>query len=136
VPFRVRDAFDAEITTIAPVRAVVRDRMGASEVEAAAHAAGTRAYIRVADDADGISHGEFYVWLNGERTVVRLDEHREWYARDPAVEQRTRGEVQFCDEDGPAFSEPLDNTISRVQAMTALARWLATGEKLPELAWE
>lgn len=134
-PSRVRDSFDAEITTTAPVRAVVRIRTGAAGIEAAARAAGRSGYIRVGDHADGISFGEFHVWLSGDRAIVRLDEHRGWYARDPALRGMS-GEIPFHDEDGSVFAEALENTIPRVQAMEALARWLATSEKLPELTWE
>lgn len=81
-------------------------------------------------------YDDFYLWLAGDRALLRIDQHREWLASDPAwASSAGEGEMEFSDENGSSFPMPLAETVSRAQALDALAHWLRTGEMLPDLAW-
>jgi hypothetical protein len=78
-----------------------------------------------------VSLGYLWVWLNGEGMArVRLDEHREHFARDPARAELA-GEVGgFPDGAGGAFA------VTAEQAGRVLACWLGSGARWSGLAWD
>lgn len=130
---RQRARFDAEIAS--SQGCVLRQGcLSASEIEFYAREVGDSGRIMAADHGSAVSHGEIYVWLSSDRAVVRIDEHREWYAREPVLP--TGDPVEFYDEHGASFMESRAATISRLQALAALAHWLATGRMLSSLSWE
>jgi hypothetical protein len=125
--------FDAEIAS-SQSGIVQRGWLSASEIDFHARAVGNAGRIMAGEHANGVSHGEFHAWLSGDRALVRVDEHREWYAREPV--RPTGDPVEFCDEDGDRFTRPREATVSRPRALAALAHWLSTGRMLPALTWE
>jgi hypothetical protein len=131
---RQRTWFEAEITSSRQSSVTKRGLLLAAEIELHAREVGEAGRIMVADQASGVSYGELCAWLSGDRALVRVDEHREWYAREPVP---PKGDpVEFDDEDGGSFVEARGATISRQQALTALTHWLATGGMLRTLVWE
>lgn len=83
-----------------------------------------------------VSWGDFYIWLADDRALVRLYEHGERYAIDPARgASPAAGDTWFKDSDGSAFPAQDAETVSRSQAFEALGHWLRTGEMLTNLAW-
>lgn len=110
----------------------------ADEAWAVARAAGTRdpCVLLVARHGGRVSHGDFNIWLAGDRALVRLDEHREWHAMDPAPgASAAGGDTWFRDSDGAAFPAQAAETVARSQALEALDDWLRTGEMSPALTW-
>jgi hypothetical protein len=92
-------------------------------------------FLMVADIRDRVDHGNFLVWLNGDRAFVRLDEHREHYATDPLIRDRRYGVVRFGAGADDGFEVPFAESVSRKQALQALELWLRTGHRSPELEW-
>jgi hypothetical protein len=130
---RQRTVFDAEIVS-SQSGVTQRGWLSASEIDFHAREVGNAGRIMAAEHANGVSHGEFYAWLSGDRALVRVDEHREWYAHELV---RPGGDpVEFYDEDGESFTQSREATISRPQALAALTHWLSTGRMLPALTWE
>lgn len=86
---------------------------------------------------DGVSLGLFCVWLNGDGMAwIRLDEHCEHYARDPA-RTRLEGEVGgFINEDGSLFAVLAADAVTASQARLALADWLQGVRRSPILTWD
>lgn len=85
---------------------------------------------------ENVSYGDFQIWLAGGRALVRLDEHREWYAIDSVWATSTAaGDTWFRDSDGTSFLAQAAKRVSRSQAFAALDYWLRTGGKLPSLTW-
>jgi hypothetical protein len=92
--------------------------------------------VTVAHRDGKVSYGEFHLWLSSGRALVRLDEHREWHATDrDGAATGGSGDVEFRDTDGSAFSASFGETVTRSQALDALAFWLRTGGMLPDLTW-
>jgi hypothetical protein len=81
-----------------------------------------------------VSHTDLLLWVAGDRARVRVDEHREWYAVDASAAP-SDAVVEFVDSDGSTFTERLNETVSRQQAMIALADWLDGEEKTSLLTW-
>jgi hypothetical protein len=130
---RERAWFDAGVTS-RESGIMKRGSLSAAEIELHAREVGEAGWITAADHANGVSYGEFHAWLSGDRALVRIDEHREWYAREPV---RPKGDpVEFFDEGEVSFAAPRGATVSREQALAALAHWLATGDMLRTLVWE
>jgi hypothetical protein len=130
--------YDIEITDFAPdartSRTVVSTAEEAWDAVRAAEACDP-CVLLVARREEGVSYGDFHVWLAGDRACARLDEHREWFAMDHAwVTSEAAGETWFTDTDGP-FPAQTAETISRSQAFEALGHWLRTGEMLTSLMW-
>ncbi|RJF72363.1 hypothetical protein D3875_13195 [Deinococcus cavernae] len=81
------------------------------------------------------------IWLNAERAIFRLDEHREHYATDPDVffdiTQLSETFVNPPENDfqGNTFVEDFHHTVTKAQALAAALHWLDTGEKLESLNW-
>jgi hypothetical protein len=90
--------YDIGITDFAPdarvTRAVVRTAVDAWTAARVAEACDS-CVLLVGRHADNASHGDFHVWLAGDRALVRLDEHRDWYATDPEAGSAGDGEVEF-----------------------------------------
>lgn len=130
--------YDIEIADFTPDVRTSRTVVGtAEEVWAAARTAEARdpCVLLVGRHEGSLSYGDFHIWLAGDRAVVRLDEHREWFAMDPAqVASTAGGDVWFRDSDG-AFPAQDAETVSRPRAFEALDHWLRTGEMLPSLTW-
>ena len=130
--------YDIEITTFTPDLHTSRTVVDtAEEAWAAARAAETidDCVLLVGCHTQEVSYGDFYIWLAGDRASVRLDEHRDWYASDPAwVASAAPMDTWFRDADGP-FPAQNAETISRAQAFEALEYWLQTGKMLPSLTW-
>ncbi|MBB4634291.1 Imm1 family immunity protein [Longimicrobium terrae] len=131
--------YDVEITTFASglhtSRAVVHT---AGEAWAAAREAEAlnACVLLVGCQTRDVSYGDFHVWLAGDRAFLRLDEHREWYARGSALDQsNAESPVEFRTLDGTYFSVPRADTVTRSQAFEALDSWLQTGEMPPSLHW-
>lgn len=130
--------FEIEITRFEEGFLSRRATAGDADAAEAMVRAGVRGECCVrATQRDGDRLGEdFYVWFAGDRALVRRDEHREWYAADPAVAGSAAGAtVEFRDDDGSRFPERMVGTVSRAQALEALACWLRTGTLLPSLTW-
>ena len=126
-----------ELTIFAPDPRRVQ-RTGLSETEATelarSAAAAPAAALLIEDGARG--HGVFFLWLSGDRALVRIDDPVEWYAADPALAPDGDGDVAFRDDDGSTFRQPLTRTLSRAQALDALAHWLRTRARTGALEWE
>lgn len=72
--------------------------------------------VLVAHHDGAVSRGEFHIWLSVGRALVRLDEHREWHAMDPAwAEFAAGGDAWFRDSDGTTFRAQAAEAISRSQ---------------------
>ena len=131
-------SFEIEITRFEPGLATSRTTTSdAGEAELAVRLGAREACVILVARHDGaISRGELHVWLAGGRALVRLDEHREWYATDPAWSASAAPpEWEFRDSDGTSFSAPTSETVSRSQAMDVLTFWPRAGEMLPGLTW-
>lgn len=131
-------SFDVEITRFAP-EPVVRRTAGvdADTAVALVRAAGEEPCVVLVTQLTVRGAGEdFYLWLAADRAIVRRDAHREWYARERATAPGSGDvEIPFIDDDGSSFAEPASNTVSRADALSALAYWLRTGELTPTLGW-
>lgn len=94
------------------------------------------AVSRGRDPSRNVSVGYFWLWLDGAGMArVRLDEHREHFARDPARAGMS-GEIDgFLDGDGGVYAVAAADAITAIQAQQALECWLETGEWWPELTW-
>lgn len=68
------------------------------------------------------------------RAFIRVDEHREHYAIDPAV-SASHEPVVFRETDGEPFELCFERTVARAQGIEALDHWLATGGKTTALSW-
>jgi hypothetical protein len=78
--------------------------------------------VLVAHHDGAVSPGEFHIWLSAGRALVRLDEHREWHAMDSAhAGFAAGGDAWFADSDGTTFPAQTAETVSRPQAVNALA---------------
>lgn len=131
--------YEIEITRFKPEPVTIRaDVSSATEAEAMTRErADGMSYVLVARHEGEVSWGDVHLWLAGDRALVRCDEHREWYARDPAwAEVGTASDVWFIDSDGTPFPAPGAETVSRSTAFEALDHWLRTGEMLPSLVWD
>ena len=130
--------FDVEIETFVPARPPLR-RMGVPGTEAAALLAPVAEAARAAILVGRRGGDDFLVWLSAERALVRLDAHREWYAADPSVAAAGAAAggpvVEFQDGAASRFTAPAAATVSRTQALDALAHWMRTGEPAPALTW-
>jgi hypothetical protein len=131
--------YDVEITGFAPDARTLSARVDTAEdAWSAARAAQARdpCVLLVARHEANVSRGDFYIWLQGDRALVRLDEHREWFAMDPARAASTSGsDAWFTDSEGTMFPAQDAETLARSQAFQALDHWLRTGEMLPGLTW-
>jgi hypothetical protein len=130
--------YEIEITRFAPGPvASVTTTGSAAEVARVVRADVCEPCVVLVAHHDGaVSRGEFHIWLAAGRALVRLDEHREWHAMDPAwAEFAADGDAWFRDSDGTNFPAQAAETISRSQAIDVLAFWLATGQMLPTLTW-
>jgi hypothetical protein len=131
--------YDIEITDFAPdartSRTVVSTVEEAWATTRAAEAVDP-CLLLVGRHEEDISYGDLHIWLAGDRAVVRLDEHREWYAMDDAhAASAAAGDTWFRDSEGTSFPAQNAETISRSHAFTALDYWLRTGGMLPSLTW-
>jgi hypothetical protein len=128
--------FDLEITCRAPEAVTEHlSARDAAQAEATVRARADALCCVLATRRDGERYGDdFYVWLADDRALLRRDEHREWYAHDPA-RVSAAGETWFTDADGSLFPAQNGETVSRAQALDALSFWLRTGNLLPGLAW-
>lgn len=129
--------YDIEITDFAPDARTSRTVVGtADEARIVARAAEARdpCVLLVGRHEENVSWGDFYIWLAGDRALVRLDEHREWHAMDPVWVASAAGETWFRYSEGPFPAQDAE-TVSRPQALAALDHWLRTGEMLPSLTW-
>lgn len=89
-------------------------------------------FVDVSWPVNGISLGEVLIWMSGPRARLRLDEHREHFAHDPALSYDIAvPEVEFTDEDELNFTWPVHHPVTRDQARQALMHWLASGEQAP-----
>lgn len=131
--------YDIEITDFAPDARTSRTAVRtAEEAWTAARAAEAcdPCVLLVGRHEGGVSHGDFHIWLAGDRALVRLDEHRERHAMDPAhAESAAGGDAWFRDSDGSTFPAQDGETVSWPQAFEALNHWLRTGAMLPSLTW-
>lgn len=130
--------YEIEITRIEPQPITTRTTTSsASEAEALVRrGAGDPCVVTVAHHEGEISVGEFRIWMASGRAVVRLDEHRDWYAADSeAAAPDSEREMTFIDDDGSFFDAPASGTVSQSQALDALGFWLGTRKKLPTLTW-
>ena len=101
--------------------------------------------LRQAGQHADVSLGYLWVWLNSDgMAVVRLDEHCEHFARDPA-RAGMAGEVggfprwdgvPFAGLKGEPFAVPAADAVTAEQATNVLSYWLANGEWWPGLAWD
>lgn len=131
-------SFDVEIARLVPEPVAERAMaVGAHEAEAMVRAAADEACLVMVTQRDGAAYGDdFYLWLAAGRGIVRRDEHREWYATDPATAAPpAHAQIEFWNEDGTRFTHPAAETVSRSRAVDALAFWLQTGKMLPSLTW-
>jgi len=128
--------FDIEITTFDPEPAAtpLKARNPHEAYMAVLARTGSRCAVHVRHQDEVAAHTELYLWLSGDRARVRVDEHREWYATDPAAGASV-AEAEFTAADGSVFQARLEETVSRQQAMVALADWLDGEEKTSLLTW-
>lgn len=131
--------YDIEITDFTPAPRTARTTAGsARDAWRAARAAAAHdpCVLLVGRHEANVSRGDFHLWLAADRALVRLDEHREWRAMDPAwLASAAGGDTGFRDADGTPFPAQAAETLSRSQAFEALEHWLRTGEMLPRLVW-
>jgi hypothetical protein len=112
--------YEIEITRFAPEPVASVTTTGiAAEAERVVRAdAGEPCVVLVAHHDGAASRGEFHIWLSAGRALVRLDEHREWHAMEPAWAEFTAGgDAWFRDSDGTEFPAQAAETISRSRAM-------------------
>jgi hypothetical protein len=87
--------------------------------------------------SDNVDYGNFIVFLNSQgRARVRLDEHRDHYARQEMTIPQSQTEVFFRYEDGSPFSVPYTETLPRARAIAALLYWLPSQRHDPTLIWD
>ena len=91
-------------------------------------------YVFVAHLAGGLDHGNFNLWRNQGRALVRLDEQSEHAATHAAG--APAGDFEFRDEDGSAFRVAGARTVDARLGLEALRFWLRTGGKLQSLDWD
>lgn len=130
--------FDVEITRFAPEPIAERfTTSNPGEAEAMVRERADEVCFVMVTQREGDLFGDdFYLWLAGGRACVRRDEHREWYAIDPAwAVSAAGGDRWFRDEEGTWFPVQDGETLSPSQALDALGYWLRTGELLPTLTW-
>jgi hypothetical protein len=129
--------YEVEVTTFSP-------RLTSNQIETpdperaiafVAEALHPECCIVVAAVENGVSYGDFMVWLNGDEAVVRLDEHREHFGASPSRATAV-GELEFRDADATTFLQPANRTSDREGADTALVHWLRTRNKSPALTWD
>ncbi|HEX6040015.1 hypothetical protein, partial [Longimicrobium sp.] len=116
--------YEIEITRFVPAPVVSVTTTGiAAEAERVVRLDAVEPCVVLVAHHDGsVSRGEFYVWLSAGRALVRLDEHRERHAMDPAhADSAAGGDAWFRDSDGTTFPAQAGETVSRSQAMDALA---------------
>lgn len=92
--------------------------------------------ISAVDDSKNIDYGNMILFASETRVFMRLLEHGDFVARDPALSGSTRDSVSFKDEQGNIFKLPLANTISKAQALRALQTWISTLSKTADLLWQ
>lgn len=131
--------YDIEVTTFTPdlgTSRTVVNTMDEAWTAARAVEIIDECVLLVGRHERNITRGDFHIWLSGDRALVRVDEHREWFAIDPArVASATAGDTWFTDSDGTTFPAQNAETVSRSQAFEALDCWLRTGGRLPSLTW-
>jgi hypothetical protein len=87
--------------------------------------------------SDDVDQGNFILFLNSQgRARVRLDEHRDHYARQEMAFQKSQPEVFFRYEDGSPFSVPYTDTLPQACAIAALLNWLPSQRQDPTLIWD
>jgi hypothetical protein len=92
--------------------------------------------VRVSESGEQGGRAGLVMWLTQDRGRVRVHDERESYATDPAA-AATGGDarVAFMEADGSLVEAPRAETITREQALVALADWLDGGEKSSLLSW-
>lgn len=95
------------------------------------------AVLRRPTEAMDVSLGYFWFGLNGQGMAwVRVDEHREHFARDPS-RASLPGEVSgFPESGGGEFKVQAADAIIAAQARLALACWLENGAWWSGLEWD
>lgn len=94
------------------------------------------AVIFVAALGDGIDHGNFHLFLNGDGMAhVMLHEHREFCPIDPSFRTELR-EIEFRDEDGTRFTVEAALATSAVRGKIALEHWLLNQTRWQEFIWQ
>lgn len=130
--------YDIEITDFAPDARMSRATVSTPQeawIAARAAEALDPCMLLVSRLGGNVNWGDFYIWLAGDRALVRVDEHRDWYATDPLMTvAEADTELEFRDTHG-TFFELFAKTVSRAQAFAALDYYLRTGEMLPSLTW-
>jgi hypothetical protein len=87
--------------------------------------------------SDNVDYGNFILYLNSRgRACLRLDEHRDHYARQEMAIPQSQPEVFFRYEDGSPFSVPHTDTVPRALAIAALPYWLPSQKQDPTLIWD
>jgi hypothetical protein len=92
--------------------------------------------IAALGDRENAKYGNLILFINAGRAFVRLLQNQDFVASDPALRARSGSSATFVDESGEVFQVPLQNTISKTQALAALHFWLSTLTKTPALWWE
>lgn len=131
--------YDIEITDFTLGARTSRTIVGTAEdawEAACAARAGDESVLLVARRDATVSYGDFHIWLAGDRALVRLDEHREWFGIDAdCAATASAGDIWFRDSDGASFPAQRAEAVARSQAFEALDYWLRTGKMLPSLNW-
>jgi hypothetical protein len=91
-------------------------------------------YVFVAHLAGGVDHGNFNLWRNQGRALVRLDE-QSGHAGTHAAGAPS-GDVEFLDEDGSSIRVAGARTVDARLGLEALRFWLRTGGKIQLLDWD
>src|SRR5262249_19175671 len=93
--------------------------------------------LEVHADTPAIALSDFLLWLNGSGMArVRVDEHREHCARDPARAGLGGEGGGFPDGKGGWFAISAADAVTLGQASAALEHWLPCGGRWPGLAWD
>ena len=91
-------------------------------------------FMLVAALGQGVDHGNFLIWGNGQKAIVKLQEHRDFMAIH-SENGEDESAVMFFDSDGSDFTEQMCNTIRHDAAIDALLYWLQSMERTPDLIW-
>lgn len=88
--------------------------------------------------SEQIDYGNMLIFLNQHRAFVRLLEHCDFIAREPAqdLSQLTEEDCTFYDDSGTPFQVLPRDTIPRQKALKALWYWIQYDKDWPELTWE
>lgn len=72
-----------------------------------------------------IDYGNFYLWVKGDHSKVRLDEHTtHYYPQEGDLDNTYTEQVKFVDD----YEVPITETTTYEESLALLYNWLDTGD--------